>query len=927
MYLNLPKSCLLGIVLTISTHSGPQVVYHYPPTNQLAAVQQQEIRAEETKESDKDKLNDEKKYNDSKVLNSSLARSDINNSVVSNDTHFHRHHHHHHSQHLYHHSDNDSDIPKKTDSDQAAYEPDSSSSDGDSTSGLSDSEMSTDYADCSTTSSSSTDENLSEQESEEEPIRNSTTLNTVANSLQSINSSSRGLRNRQSQISANKLFQLLNNEESRRDSVFSRHTTNKDGHFSDENYSSSSLEDNDDLTGTDKHKSGNVQWELDDQYFNSDYQDINKIFGFDSEFVAEFCCPLKEMCNTRFEFTVDDLCFLGLPIHINARGEWRKSKKKKHSNRSRKSTSTYSGRRRSSTLDSTKSLPKDPAMEQQQKDGTGNESLSYNAEDDETNTEKSNRPSDEYEGLEKSVNMFHVCFIMNPRIVEYNERVDDMYHYVVTRLSLILRYTQAKTNYVTEQCAQILRTKDKVLKYSKTYRKIRGSGNKGKYLYQKILSKSSLARALTKCFDSITRNEIANLEIDGDKIISLQIPIKDEFTILPDLKTNPVLRGSHLTSVLNSRFLEQNHSGGTGAGGDPWSNDTDEDDDLLDYALLLLNEPANIIQELELSSFNDDMANLIMMTLVKHLRPTVSLRSYQYLIDEIMDHTASSNDEDGSKRNSFQTSMLRSFALHLIYWRHARVIIPISSRNTYIVSPLAPIKGTTKDDFDNREINILEDKALIYQNHEMFMEKFPSLPSLPSFLSSISTSKPRSFGSIIPSKDHKAIYLSALAWLIRNGYLTQLLTFVWIRVDRKIKIAVDEDLEKEGFRKKNQKNSRKIANGAIDNVVERGSLEDLSKNDEAFDEFGYESGNDVIENLDYTIILDPERATAVEKRWLYKCIEGYPSDMQILFHKLVKYFNGKTPLELITIRESVSKHEIRRLLQALDKYAVAVRHW
>ena len=513
MYLNLPKSCLLGIVLTISTHSGPQVVYHYPPTNQLAAVQQQEIRAEETKESGKDKRNDEKKYSDSKALNSSSARSDINNSVVSNDTHHHRHHYHHHSQHLYHHSDNDSDIPKKTDSDQAAYEPDSSSSDGDSTSGLSDSEMSTDYADCSTTSSSSTDENLSEQESEEEPIRNSTTLNTVPNSLQSINSSSRGLRNRQSQISANKLFQLLNNEESRRDSVFSRHTTNKDGYLSDENYSSSSLEENDDLTGTDKHKSSNVQWELDDQYFNSDYQDINKIFGFDSEFVAEFCCPLKEMCNTRFEFTVDDLCFLGLPIHINARGEWRKSKKKKHSNRSRKSTSTYSGRRRSSTLDSTKSLPKDPAMEQQQKDATGNESLSYNAEDDDTNTEKSNRPSDEYEGLEKSVNMFHVCFIMNPHIVEYNERVDDMYHYVVTRLSLILRYTQAKTNYVTEQCAQILRTKDKVLKYSKNYRKIKGSGKKGKYLYQKILSKSSLARALTKCFDSITRNEIANLEI------------------------------------------------------------------------------------------------------------------------------------------------------------------------------------------------------------------------------------------------------------------------------------------------------------------------------------------------------------------------------------------------------------------------------
>lgn len=34
-------------------------------------------------------------------------------------------------------------------------------------------------------------------------------------------------------------------------------------------------------------------------------------------------------------------------------------------------------------------------------------------------------------------------------------------------------------------------------------------------------------------------------------------------------------------------------------------------------------------------------------------------------------------------------------------------------------------------------------------------------------------------------------------------YVTQLLTFINIRVDKHIKMAVDEDLEKEGFRKTN----------------------------------------------------------------------------------------------------------------------------
>ena len=45
------------------------------------------------------------------------------------------------------------------------------------------------------------------------------------------------------------------------------------------------------------------------------FQDINKILEFDNDFVAEFCSPEREMCNTRFEFTVDNFCFLGLPIN------------------------------------------------------------------------------------------------------------------------------------------------------------------------------------------------------------------------------------------------------------------------------------------------------------------------------------------------------------------------------------------------------------------------------------------------------------------------------------------------------------------------------------------------------------------------------------------------------------------------------------
>lgn len=60
------------------------------------------------------------------------------------------------------------------------------------------------------------------------------------------------------------------------------------------------------------------------------------------------------------------------------------------------------------------------------------------------------------------------------------------------------------------------------------------------------------------------------------------------------------------------------------------------------------------------------------------------------------------NETFGNEKDDdvFITKMLKSFILHFLYWRQARCILPISSKNKYIVSPLAPIKGRDIDDFD-----------------------------------------------------------------------------------------------------------------------------------------------------------------------------------------------------------------------------------
>ncbi|QLQ79729.1 hypothetical protein HG537_0C03770 [Torulaspora globosa] len=923
----LPNSCLVGIHLTIFTHSGPQVVFHYPPSvvGHLKSKERQNKK-------DYSSLDNEIKYGRGSVdygrkssisgpLTAHSARSseyrpqgdEVSGSpkVDSNFGNFR--------------NKGNSDWSNIDESKKSEMDSDV----GSSSSGLSDSELSTDYADCSSSFSSESHSGGEAEsdlhdfgygDSKDDTIvarPNMIVLSHANNSVSSeFSHSSKHLRAKNSQISASKLLDIINTDnQNRRPSRTSAVSTVQ----GDEG-----VKDEDEISNTEEEIEkmiANGTLNFDETHFTEgNFQDLTKVFGFDQEFVAEFCSPEREMCNARFEFTVDDLCFLGLPVHVDANGQWRKSRRRNHSNRSKRSSSsgTKGG-----------SITRDSG--QNDNDSCYMENSSSVAE---TNGFSDNvrRTSDitKLDDLRNSMDMFHVCFVMNPSLVEYNERVDDMFHYVVTRLSILLRYSQAKSAYVSKQCNLILKEKEKVLKTSKAYQNKNDPGRRAKYLYQRLFAKSSLARALITCVDKLQRNEIACLEIDDDKVISLQIPIQNEFRHLPNFKLHPVLKGSYLTSILNARFLGSSPTRENIR--DPSmvrdEYEDDYDDDLLNYALLLLDEPNSIIRDLESLSSDDNIGNMVLIHLIKRLQPTVALRSYQDLLNQLLGNSNESSTFSGSQ-NSFHTSMLRSCALHLLYRRHARVIIPISSKNTYIVSPLAPIGSDPQQDYHDIDDNSALRRPLIYQNQERFKKRFPSLPSLVSFLNLLSTKKPKPFGSIIPSKEHKPIYLGALTWLMRYGYVTQLLTFVCIRVDKQIKMAVEEDLEKESPRVKKDNLNRE--NNKMDNFSKETDFDSrmipksqLYHSEDDVDNYAFDDHN---MEKDYTIILEPERATAIEKRWIFKCIQDQPTDIQFLFNKVLKYFNGKTPMELVLIREEITRHELKRILNALPRYCIEFHHW
>lgn len=572
---------------------------------------------------------------------------------------------------------------------------------------------------------------------------------------------------------------------------------------------------------------------------------LGKVFGFESEFLAETISPTApQLCNTKFELSVDDMTFLGLPIRVNEDGLWRNNKGGK------KAKSKHSGNA-STRSRKTSSVQNDelPLESDQGADG-----------DAEYESETEEKPVEE----ENFMHMFHVVFVMNPPVVEYNYRVDEMFHFVVSRLSLVLRYEQSKSNYVWNESKLILKVKEENPNLSTAD------------LYEEITNASSLANTLKDCYNSISTSNIANLEINN-KIVSLQIPLKNQFkSLLP--KTTPVLPGSYLSSIII---------------------DHEESDDLSEsidaemghLSVLLLDVPSKIIEDLKTQ-------NSPLALLIEKIHPMTPLK------------TLAQND-------SLELGQIKSFVKYLIYWRRARIIIPLHTKSIFIVSPMAPLSNISSD-------------LLSFKND------FPSLPSLPSFLSLLSSSKPRQYSSIIPSKDHKEVYLDALTWLIRHGYVTQLLTFVWLKIPQRIKIAVDEDLEKEGLTKRKATEINKISDITTDNTskaIAEGeeTLKDSYKKDHhKTTPLTLTSTDELIikeEEEEETIILDPERATAVERRWIAKVIKGQPNDVVVLFHKLLKYFNGKSPLELVIIKENISRQELKKLLHAISANITSVKHW
>jgi hypothetical protein len=170
------------------------------------------------------------------------------------------------------------------------------------------------------------------------------------------------------------------------------------------------------------------------------------------------------------------------------------------------------------------------------------------------------------------------------------------------------------------------------------------------------------------------------------------------------------------------------------------SNEQTESKALSPFSALLLLVPK---QELLADLLHTD--SLLLASFIRELKPTKNLLKHAAVLG------APIKD-------------ILYLAHHLIKWRKARLLrMPLHQRNIYAISPTAPLADL--------DVHMAEYEVL-----------FPGhLPSLPSMLRVLS-GRAIHFGQLYPSRDHRVVYMEILEFLVKQGFVKQVLTYGWLKV-------------------------------------------------------------------------------------------------------------------------------------------------
>jgi len=620
----------------------------------------------------------------------------------------------------------------------------------------------------------------------------------------------------------------------------------------------------------------------------------NDIFGFPSSVLAKLLSPAATGRKKRFEVGLNDKVLVGRPVFEKLDGTWKRTKKARSSKRSNVTAEKFKKDREETKGSrlmhlgveendfSDTSVPDVSA----EKSDTQEEALEHGTNMDDSQPFENELVSGEVKGSSNASS-----------IQSQSERPLRMFNVVCVLQPPPLEYHLR----VKEMYDNVIKKLSIALKWEQSQTNfvanevaliasIEKAGVEKQHLnklYHDLISQSSLARAIATLYNSISGLRIAHLSLTPLLSLSLQIPVATSISILPT-PLLPQLPGLWLTTANSMPTDDEAQTTSTQLGSH--------------FTLLLLSDLHSILADANATS------SPITNALTHYLRVSTSTKSFYQI----------------SQSSGIPLPEIQFLASHLIYWRRARAIPPLHQRDTYIVSP-------------NADMRKLASAA------SSFAKIFPTLPSLPYILSTLS-SRLRPWSNLIPSKDHKEAYMDILAWLMRGGWVTQLRTFAWVRVSGDIKQAVGEE---------------KVPTHSPQSSETDASLSTTDESDSASSTYlnvphPHPSSNrshpppasstsskhttlpfaqPTTPQQPATLLPNPRQASDLPSRHLLAIskhiLHTQGLESQSAWEKCIKYFDGKHALETIPVREGWKRKRVKELADGWVGLGALVlgRHW
>ncbi|KAI9719857.1 MAG: Nitrogen permease regulator 3 [Chrysothrix sp. TS-e1954] len=685
------------------------------------------------------------------------------------------------------------------------------------------------------------------------------------------------------------------------------------------------------------------------------------LFGFSRDGIAKMMAPNTRTWHKRkLEIGLDDLAFVGCPIYCRKEGGW--DKKRNPESRSGKLGVLYESQniddeprqevdpRLESSASNAQHLRSDDGASEHHSSSTGSQPVTspIAVKSKPTSPPPSRNGigtvsqsldsqfSNESGGSQTSgsLSMFNIVFIMCPPYSEHQYRIHQMYEHVISRLGSGLAKAQRKQNFVEKEVKRIDKKMTEA-KDSLTYASA----------WAHLPRISPLARALQQVYTAISSSQIAYITL-GNTVHSAD----DSHPSKPFSSLNLLSLSLQLPQPLSTQHAPTPHFPSLNLGvpllSTPYTSTT------LPYDSTL---PSTVSKHAALILTHPSPTHLSNLLTTPPLSQTSTVADLIPVLHFFIHHVA-------SRKTLLQLTLTPAFraaglsdladvefiAMTLISLRFARAIPPLNPSNTYVINP-------------NANFHLLSTASAEY--NKRFGSLAPALEVILGKLGKVkaegkagATMGARPWAALIPSKDHKSIYMEILAWLVRGSWVVRLATMAWVRVPNSVVKAVER-----------QRAAQSEASAAEDDQLGDGMGDDSlntprrgSRRSSAAPSSGSSGAETAVlttsapaaqppssssppirsppfpvpdttssEGVPYlhTLIPHPASPTPVQRSQLdYIQDHLLDDECKEWFPKLLKYFDGRTPLEDIGVRrEGWGRKRVSGVLRKLAELQVAER--